>query len=305
MLRFILASCFASCVALAITATPARAGDPADPDLVKQDDDARRAIDRTWLYADDARVPTPLHFIATTSVSYTDVGASPFRISAVTVPTKYAAFDANTAQPGVMFGVGGELGLFSHVSVMALGELGLDGENGTNGGAVAGLRVQAFPSSWTHLRLVLSGGYLRESWEGPVYDDDTGKWNAGNPNGDNGMWLQVALAGDIGRLRLVGNLHGEHVFADGRDPLDVMVDLGATYRIVRTFRAGLEWVGQDLEETFSPGAEGGARMFFGPIASMQFWRDRISVVAGPSIGFAQASGEAPNFVGRVAASYGF
>ena len=50
------------------------------------------------------------------------------------------------------------------------------------------------------------------------------------------------------------------------------------------FRAGLEWVGQDLEETFSPGAEGGARMFFGPIASLQLLRDRLTLVAGPSLG---------------------
>jgi hypothetical protein len=307
MYRFTLASPLGSLLALALAldATSARADDLANPDVIKQDDDARRAIDRTWLYADDALIAAPLTVIATTSTSYTDVGSSPFRIAAVTLPTKYTAFDANTAQPGVMFAVGGELGLFSHVSVMAVGELGVDGENGTNGGAVAGLRVQALPSSWRHVHLVLSGGYLRESWEGPVYDDDNGKWNPGNPNGDNGMWFQAAISGDIGRLRLVGNVHGEHVFADGRDPLDVMVNVGASYRLVSSFRLGAEWVGQDLEETFSPGAEGGARMFFGPIASIQFWRNRITLVAGPSIGFSQASGEAPNFIGRIAASYGF
>jgi hypothetical protein len=138
-----------------------------------------------------------------------------------------------------------------------------------------------------------------------VYDDDTGKWNPGNPNGDNGMWFQAAMSGDIGRLRLVGNVHGEHIFAEGRDPLDVMVDLGATYRLVGGFRAGVEWVGQDLEETFSPGAEGGARMFVGPIASLQLFHDRLTIVGGPAIGASQASGEAPQFIGRIAASYGF
>jgi hypothetical protein len=82
----------------------------------------------------------------------------------VRVPVKYTAFDANTAQPGVMFGVGGELGIFPRVSVLAVGQLGLDGENGTNGGAIAGLRFQV-------------------------------------------------MSGDIGRLRLVGNVHGEHILA--------------------------------------------------------------------------------------------
>jgi len=279
--------------------------DPANPDVVTKEGEEPHAIDRSWLYADDAHVAAPLTVIAMTSTSYTDVGSSPFRIAAVTVPTKYTAFDANTAQPGVMFAAGGELGLFSHVSVMALGELGLDGENGANGGAIAGIRVRVFPVTWTRLRLALSGGYLRESWEGPVYDDDTGKWNPGNQNGDNGAWFQAAISGDIGRLRLVGDFHGEHVFAEGRDPLDVMVDLGVSYLLAGTFRAGLEWVGQDLEETFSPGAEGGARMFFGPIASLQLLRNQLTLVAGPSLGLSQAPGEAPNFVGRIAAAYGF
>jgi hypothetical protein len=291
--------------ALSAWSSPAFADEPVNPDVVRSDTAERHAIDRTWLYADDARVPDPLILIATGNSSYTNVGSSPTRISGVTVPTRYAAFDANTAQPGAMFAVGGELGLFSHVSVMALGQLGVAGENGTTGGAIAGLRVQVLPSRLRHLHLTLSGGYLRESWEGPVYDDDTGKWNPGNPNGDNGMWFQAAISGDVGRLRMVGNVHGEHVFADGRDPLDVMVDLGATYRVAGAFRAGAEWVGQDLEETFTPGAEGGARMFVGPIASLQLFQDRLTLVAGPSIGFSQAYQQAPNFIGRIAASYGF
>jgi len=292
---------------VALAPSVARADDPPPPppDVVVADTDDRHAIDRTWLYADDARVPAPLTLIAMTRTSYTDVGTSPFRIASVVVPTRYSAFDGNTAQPGVMVSVGGELGLFPRVSVMALGDLGLGGENGTTGGAIVGMRFQVSPSTWTHLHIVASAGYLRESWEGPIFDDDTGKWNPGNPNGDNGMWFQGAISGDIGRVRLVGNLNAEHVFADGRDPLDVMVDLGATYRLVGDFRAGVEWVGQDLEETFSPGAEGGARMFVGPIASLQLFRDRLSLVGGPALGISQATGEAPSFVGRAALAYGF
>jgi hypothetical protein len=153
--------------------------------------------------------------------------------------------------------------------------------------------------------VVVSAGYLREAWEGPIFDDDANKWVAGNPDGDNGAWFQGAISGDIGRLRLVGNFHGEHIFANGRDPLDIMVDLGATYRLVGQLRAGVEWVGQDLEETFSPGAEGGARMFAGPIASYQLDSDRITIVGGPALGVSQTSGSAPNFIGRIGAAYGF
>jgi len=290
---------------LLAAAGPARADEPMSPDVVPAGPEAPRAIDRTWLYADDARIAPPMTVIGMTSTSYTDVGSSPSRIAGVVVPTRYSAFAANTAQPGVMFTAGGELGLLRGVSVVALGQLGLDGENGTSGGAIVGLRVRVSPAGWQHLRLVLSGGYLRESWGGPVYSDDAGKWTPGSPNGDNGMWGQAAISGDVGRLRLVGNLHAEHVFADGRDPLDVMVNLGATYRVAGAFRAGAEWVGQDLEEAFTPGAEGGARMFVGPIASLQLLDERLTLVGGPAVGFSQASGQAPGFVGRVAASYGF
>ena len=84
-----------------------------------------------------------------------------------------------------------------------------------------------------------------------------------------------------------------------------MVDFGASYRVVADLRLGLEWVGQDLEETFSPGAEGGARMFAGPIASYQFVSRRLTVVGGPALGVSQTSGTAPEFTGRVAVAYGF
>jgi hypothetical protein len=97
-------------------------------------------------------------------------------------------------------------------------------------------------------------------------------------------------------------VHGQHTFADGRDPLDVMVDLGASYRVAGTFRAGVEYVGQDLEESFSPGAEGGARHFLGPIASLQLLSDRLTLVAGPSIGLTVRS---PDFLGRLALAYAF
>jgi hypothetical protein len=92
------------------------------------------------------------------------------------------------------------------------------------------------------------------------------------------------------------------VFWPGRDPLDVMAELGASYRIVEAFRLGVEYVGQDLEESFSPGAEGGARHFLGPVASLQLIDERMSIVAGPAIGLSSTS---PSFVGRVAVSYGF
>jgi hypothetical protein len=286
--------------------TPAaRAEDATDPDEASPNDDANRhRIDRTWLYSDDARVAAPMTVIGMSDFSYTNVGSSPFRIASP-YPNSYDGFAANTAQPGGMISAGGEVGLLPRLSVVATGQLGIGGVDGVpnpSAGAIAGVRLRLSPDAWRHAHLVLSGGYLREAWAGPVYDDDTGKWLPGSPRGDNGAWFQVAGSGDIGRLRLATTLHVEHEFWPGRDPLDVMAELGAAYRVVESFRLGVEYVGQDLEESFSPGAEGGARHFVGPIASLQLLDERMTIVAGPSVGISSLS---PDFVARVALAYGF
>jgi len=103
-------------------------------------------------------------------------------------------------------------------------------------------------------------------------------------------------------VRLAATVHVEHVFAEGRDPLDLMVQAGASVRVVGGFRLGAEYVGQDLEEAGSPEAEGGIRHFLGPTASVQLVRDRLSIVAGPSFGLSHRS---PEVIGRAAAAFGF
>ncbi len=298
-------------LAAQLIAAKVRADDAPPVDKPTTDEDpARRAIDRTWLYVDDARIAEPLTLIATSSLAFTSVGNSPSRIvdpfpGCVAPCNTYNSFAGNTATPGGMLGVGGEFGLLARVSVMAVAQVGLGGSDNTpspSAGAVAGLRVQVLPSEWHDTHLVVSGGYLREAWQGPVFDDDNNTWHGGSPSGDNGAWIQGSFSGDIDRLRMAATLHGEHVFSAGRDPLDIMVQAGASYRLVGDFRAGVEYVGQDLEESFSPGAEGGARHFLGPIASLQFLNDRLTLVAGPSIGLTVRS---PDFLGRLALAYAF
>jgi hypothetical protein len=284
---------------------------PDTPDKLKADDDAtRHQIDRTWLYTDDAHVAAPWTLITASNFSYTNVPNSPSRVAAP-IPNctgacnTYDTLGQNTGLPGAMLGLGAELGILPRVSLMGIAQIGLGGPDSVptpSVGGMAGVRVQVLPSSYEHLHIVVSGGYLREGWQGPIYDDDNNTWKPGNPNGDNGAWVQGAISGDIGRVRMAGTLHTEHIFADGRDPLDVMVEAGATYELVRHLRAGVEYVGQDLEETFTPGAEGGPRHFIGPIASLQLFGDRLSMVAGPSIGLTARS---PDFIGRAAASYSF
>jgi hypothetical protein len=186
---------------------------------------------------------------------------------------------------------------------MATGQLGMgaDGAPSPSAGAIAGLRWQVSPSAWRVAHIVVSGGYLREAWSGPVYDD-TGKWLPGSPNGDHGAWIQGAFSADIQRFRIATTMHAEHVFWPGRDPLDVMAELGASYRVIDAFRLGVEYVGQDLEESLSAGAEAGARHFVGPTASLQLLDQRLSIVAGASAGLSWSS---PDFLGRAGVSYSF
>ncbi len=314
-----IASANAVVVAL-LVASSARADGP-PPDEIQTDDlPAKHEIDRTSLYGDDARIPLPGAIIATTSFSYTSIGSDPTQVSSP-YPTQgadcytaagvarpcYATFAGNTAQPGGQMIISGELGLLPRVSVLGSVMTGIGGAGGVPSpdlGGTVGIRYQALPSSWTHTHLVLSGGYIREAYNPPIYDDDKtpSVWLPGSATGVNAGYIQAAFSGDLGRMRLGGTFHGQHTFADGRDPLDIMIVLGASYRVVGEFRLGAEYVGQDLEESFTPGAEGGARHFLGPTASVQVWHRRVTIVGGPSVGLSALS---PDFVARVGASIGF
>lgn len=300
-----------------LVAASARADDAPPVDRpIEAGDAASRAVDRTWLYTDGGGVAAPLMVIGTTSASYTRVSGSPSRIvSAPDAPAgcrapcnAYNALAGNTATPGAMLQVGGEVGLLPHLSVLALAQMGLGASDlapGASMGGRVGLRVDLLPADGQRLHLVLSGGYLREGWQGPSHDDATGTWYPGPTGGADGGWARLAISGDLGparRVRLAATAHVEHVFAGHRDGLDAMVQAGASYRFVGPFRAGLEYVGQDLEETFASGAEGGARHLVGPTASLQLLGDRLTIVSGPSLGLTSKS---PDFVYRLQASYEF
>jgi hypothetical protein len=272
--------------AIAAAPRPALADPPQQVtvDQPRQEDPAERhQIDRTMLYVDDARVAAPLTAIGMASATYTSVGSDPERV--------YTPFAFNTAQPGVLMSLGGEVGLLPHLSVMAMGQMAAGGETShPNAGVLAGVRVGLLPLSLKHVHLVASLGYLREAWTQTA------------PDGDNGIWGALAASGDIYNLRLAGTVHLEHVFHEDRDAVDIMVQAGANYRVVGPLRLGAEWVGQDLEESFNDAAEGGARNFLGPTASVQLLGDRLSIAAGPSFGIGDRS---PKVLGRLALAYGF
>jgi hypothetical protein len=135
---------------------------------------------------------------------------------------------------------------------------------------------------WSETHLVVSGGYLREL------------------NGGDGAWVRVSLAQDVGRLRVGATIHGEHVFASGRDPVDVLVMAGASFAVTGPLRAGVEYVAQDLEEAVGDGAEGGARQFLGPTVALEAMGRHLAIVAGPALGIGPQS---PAYSGRMSIAY--
>jgi hypothetical protein len=256
----------------ALTVASVAIADPSPPDVAAKDPSPPPPLERTWLYAGDAWVAAPLQSVATSRLTYTSTESA-------TRP-----FASNVATRGAMFELGGEVGLLARLSLQATGVTGESGSAGAVGtGGTAGLRFSLLPTTWQTTHLVVGAGYLREL------------------SGDSGAWTRLSLQQDFGRARLMGTVHGEHVFARGRDGLDVMVIAAANVRLTGPLRLGLEYVGQDLEEALDDQAEGGPRHFLGPTAAVQLFGDRLSLVGGPSVGLARA----PSVLGRVGCAYSF
>jgi hypothetical protein len=249
---------------MAGAAPSARAESPADTSAGSSAPDI---APRPWLYLDDPSVPAPLHTVAFTRATYTR-DASPTR-----------PFGANVSRPGGILEAGAEVGLLPGLSLAASG---FGGGDQLGFGALAGVRFEPMHGVWKTTHAVLSGGYLREL------------------NGGDGAWLRVSIAQDIQRLRLGVTAHGEHVFAAGRDPVDVLLMAGVSYAVAGPLRAGIEYVAQDLEESFSDEAEGGMRQFLGPQVALELLDRRLSIAGGPAVGLGPQS---PAYTGRFSLAY--
>jgi len=253
-------------VAAVAFAAPVVRGEPA-PDV--QVEAGPEIAPRPWLYLDDPLLAAPMHALAFSRATYT---ADPS-------PTR--PFGANISRPGAVVELGAEAGLLPRLSLAASA---FGGGDQLGFGALAGLRWAPFDGTGKATRVVVSGGWLREL----------------DAIGSNGAWLRFAITQDIRRLRLGATLHGEHVFATGRDPIDVLVMAGASYAIAGPLRAGIEYVAQDIEETFGSEAEAGARQFLGPQMQLDLFDRRLSVAGGPAFGIGQQS---PTFSGRLSVAY--
>jgi hypothetical protein len=265
-------------VALCAAATAgARAEEPAVLDdaaleaIVFAGASTATAVDRSWLYNDPARIAAPGRAVGLMRVTY---GAGS--------PTR--AFSGNLATAGALVEIGGEVGIADGLSILAIGAQGENGAGDGQTGAMLGLRWSVLPRALRHTQLVVSGGFLREL------------------QGSGGAWARATFGHDEGRARFAASLHGERLFATGRDAVDLMVTAGTTVRVLDTVRAGVEYVGQDLEGTFSQEAEGGARHLVGPVVSAALFGQRLSATAGPAI--ALGVGQS-HLIGRAALAYQF
>jgi hypothetical protein len=112
----------------------------------------------------------------------------------------------------------------------------------------------------------------------------------------------MIVAQEIQRLTLSGTVHAEHIFASGRDGLDVMAMLGANYRFTSVFRAGIEYVAQDIEGLFDPEEVEGMRHFVSPTIGVDMFDGRLALNAGPAFGLSRTS---PALMGRLGVSCAF
>jgi hypothetical protein len=229
-------------------------------------------VPRRFLYSVDPAAPAGGHVVAGLGVGYAALDKGVGR-----------PFAGDLAHAGAVFDVAAEVGLARFASVVGQGLMAGQGGGQVAGGAMIGLSLHPWSVKGGPVDVALSGGYLREL------------------GGANGAWGRVALAGDVGSLRLAASALGQHVVAPGRDAIDLVMTAGASYELWQTLRLGAEYVVQDLEGAFEHDeAEGGVRHFVGPTIGVHLGRAQIG--AGPAFGLSPTS---PRYLGRLAAAYSF
>ena len=252
-------------LAVLLASTPALAEEPGADDPRAVAPPAQAGPPRPFLWVDDASLPREA--TAYTRASYTQS------------PPSARPFVGEVARRGALVEAGAEAAVLPRLALTAAGAGAGDGAWGASGG----VRVALVATEAT--RLAASAGASRTL--------------TGAPSG----WARVAFEQDVGRFRFGGSAHGEHVFAAGRDGVDLLLAAGASAAIVGPLRAGAEWVGQDLEAAVDrEEADGGMRHFAGPTASVELLDRRLTIGGGPSFGISPGS---PAFLGRVQLAYAF
>lgn len=176
---------------------------------------------------------------------------------------------------GVVHALTLEAGVLSRLSLYATALIAepLGVSDVGNAAVQAGARLLLTPPAWDRFRLVAELGFLREF------------------GAALGMTGELTGSYDVGRVRLAAAVHVEHVFAAGRDPVDVYAVAAASVRVHRLVRVGAEYVAQDLEAAAEDDeAEGGARHYVGPDLALSLLSHRLLVTAAAAVQIAHVPG---------------
>ncbi len=249
---------------LLFAASATTAASAGERDTQSEPEARRTAEERAFVYSVDPITPARGTVTAESSVG---VGSGVAALRPLP-----SASDARTVESSLTASVGVGAGLAPFVS----GVRGFGDGAASGTGLVAGLRWQ-LPIGDGPFHVGLVGAGFREL------------------GGGFGGYARLTGSYDVDKLRLGGNLHVEHVFGGGRDGADLVVSLGASYRVLPGLRLGAEYVGQDLEELGAPAAEGGAKQYAGPTFAIDLDRGRAQIVGGPAFGL---GGNSARVLGR-------
>ena len=258
-----------------------------EPDKVDAPKKESTDVSRPWLYNDDPTIAAPLRVVAALGDTYSGNDRSVTR-----------AFASHDTGPGGKANVSLQLGLVRMLALDVTGVLGGYGST-ISGGVMAGARFAPFDQAKHGFRLAIAAGYLLDLDQA------------------SGAYGRVTASYDIGRVRLAAMVHGEHVFRDQSDALDVFATAGVSVRLTPAFRLGVEYIVQDIEEAFAssgpvdpddepvPGkAEGGVHQFVGLGGTFELLHHKLFINFGPALAFRPEIGQvAP--VGRALVSYTF
>ena len=242
-------------------------------------------VSRPWLYNDDPTIAAPMRVVAALGDTYSGNDRSVTR-----------AFASHDTGPGGKANVSLQLGLVRMLALDVTGVLGGYGST-ISGGVMAGARFAPFDQAKHGFRLAIAAGYLLDLDQA------------------SGAYARVTASYDVGRVRLAAMVHGEHVFRDESDALDLFATAGVSVRLVPAFRLGVEYIVQDIEEAFVSGgdsddapvpgkAEGGVHQFVGLGGTFELLHHKLFINFGPALAFRPEIGQvAP--VGRALVSYTF
>jgi hypothetical protein len=232
-----------------------------------------RAVEQPFLYMTDTHGPGPRQLLAGYALAFSS--------SAGAIRPIPGHFD----NEAVVHSFSLEAGLLPRLSLFGTTMLA-ESIGHSDVGAVAvqaGARVVLTNPRAQHFRLVLQASFLREF------------------GADLGVAGELTGSYELGRVRLAASLHAEHVFAPGRDPVDLYAVVGVSVRVHRLVRVGAEYVAEDIEAGLDDDAEQGARQYAGPDVALSLWSNRVLVTAGTAVQIARA----PGLLARAAVTYVF